>query len=291
MHSLDQRPALEVCYLNETTSLRLVLSSCWQTPFALLELMAVWTPTKSSRWALTRSRAVSLWKTTHNYFFIFLKRCFSRQAVSQVLLGGGQTDLNQAPRQVRGCPCLRRGGSALERKAAHRHAGYAAPPGERRDVAGGRRAVEDDRYLERGIRPVWAHHSGHVYLHGLGEGGGMQVYSFKKKIFYSNIFFKGAAPHSWNERVGRTVEMHTDGCWQFSPPFSSKGHAVLSVSVLVSHPLIVPWPLGCHPFNAALTLILSRSALAFDLPLDSMFAPVAEVCSARLACVALPRST
>ncbi|TNN47659.1 BRCA1-A complex subunit BRE [Liparis tanakae] len=61
-------------------------------------------------------------------------RCISRQAVSQVLLGGGQTvdpDLNQAPRQVRGCPCLRRGGSALERKAAHRHAGYAAPPGER----------------------------------------------------------------------------------------------------------------------------------------------------------------
>lgn len=52
---------------------------------------------------------------------------------------------------------------AAERKSVQTQAGPRSAI-ERRDVAGGRRAVEDDRYLEPSIRLVWAHHTGHVYL-------------------------------------------------------------------------------------------------------------------------------
>ena len=61
---------------------------------------------------------------------------------------------------------------------------------ERRDVAGGRRAVEDDCYLERSIRVVWAHHSGHVYLPawtGQPRGGGEERW-----LTYLFIFERGA---------------------------------------------------------------------------------------------------
>lgn len=95
------------------------------------------------------------------------------------------------------------------------------------DVAGGRRAVEDDCYLERSIRVVWAHHSGHVYLPAwtaLPQGGWEGAIYLFICLFGFFFFFKrkGAALHSQNERVVRTerrwredVEMHTDAV--FSP--------------------------------------------------------------------------
>lgn len=91
------------------------------------------------------------------------------------------------------------------------------------DVAGGRRAVEDDCYLERGIRVVWAHHSGHVYLPAWTaqpRGGGRN-----ERIIYLILYFKGGSSvmvkmkkweGHWARRQGRDSEMHTDGCWQIS---------------------------------------------------------------------------
>lgn len=76
----------------------------------------------------------------------------------------------------------------------------------------------------------------------LGEEGGTLGFKKKKKKI---IIFKGAACHSSNKRVGRTLrvemkgtEMHTDICWQFSPPLKAKLSS--RGTVLLSHPLIVP---------------------------------------------------
>lgn len=79
------------------------------------------------------------------------------------------------------------------------------------------------------------------------------------------VLLKGAARHSQNERSGKDAERWDEGEWNahrwmlavFSP---FKGHGVLLGTVLVSHPLIVPWPLACHPFEAAFTHPLSFSA-------------------------------
>lgn len=71
------------------------------------------------------------------------------------IVGRSQTvdpDLNQPPHQICECPCWRTAGSAPKRKSVQTRATRSAI--EWRDVAGGRRAVEDDRYLERSIRVV-----------------------------------------------------------------------------------------------------------------------------------------
>lgn len=96
-----------------------------------------------------------------------------------------------------------------------------------------------------------------------GRGGGNAIYLFICCCCF--VFFKGGQPVIVKMREGQLErrwredgEMHTDGCWQFSPP--SKGHVVLLGTVLVSHPSIVPWPRGYHPFQVAFTPTLSFSA-------------------------------
>lgn len=83
-------------------------------------------------------------------------------------------------------------------------------------------------------------------------------------LFIYFIILKGAAHHSQKKRSGKDSERGDEGKWNahrwMLAVFSLfKGHAVLLGTVLVSHPLIVPWPLACHPFEAAFTHPLSFS--------------------------------
>lgn len=140
--------------------------------------------------------------------------------------GRGHTvdpDLNQPPHQIHACPCLRREGGVRQWSGNLFKHRLLCATREYWDVAGGRRAVEDDCYLERGIRVVWAHHSGHVYLPAWTaqpRGGGRN-----ERVIYLILYFKGGSSvmvkmkkweGHWTRRQGRDSEMHTDGCWQIS---------------------------------------------------------------------------
>lgn len=116
---------------------------------------------------------------------------------------------------------------------------------EHGDVAGGRRAVEDNCYLEQSIRMVWAHHSGHVYLPAwtaLPQGG-------RRNMVLFLYFGKRLACHSQIEIVGKRSEQRWRRYghkWMLAVFFHlQRSHSPLGHCFSVSSLDIVPY----HPFQ------------------------------------------